>query len=79
MVTELTVPQRLDYWTRKIGVGSVWVIQEFNTAYLQVMRIEYDKSSDRIMVLYQRKDRPGLIHQEEVKHFLEYTASHREQ
>lgn len=77
MVTELTVPQRLDYWTRKIGVGSVWVVQEFNTAYLQVMRIEYDKSSDRIMVLYQRKDRPGLIHQEEVKHFLEYTVSHR--
>ena len=77
MVTELTVPQRLDYWTRKIVIGSVWVIQEFNTAYLQVMRIEYDKSSDRIMVLYQRKDRPGLIHQEEVKHFLEYTASHR--
>lgn len=77
MVTELTVPQRLDYWTRKIGVGSVWVIQEFNTAYLQVMRIEYDKSSDRIMVLYQRKDRPGLIHQEEIKHFLEYTVSHR--
>ena len=77
MVTELTVPQRLDYWTRKIGVGSVWVIQEFNTAYLQVIRIEYDKSSDRIMVLYQRKDRPGLIHQEEVKHFLEYTASHQ--
>lgn len=77
MATELTVQQRLDYWTRKIGIGSVWVIQEFNTAYLQVMRIEYDKSSDRIMVLYQRKDRPGLIHQEEVKHFLEYTASHR--
>lgn len=77
MVTELTVPQRLDYWTRKIGIGSVWLTQEFNTAYLQVMRIEYDKSSDRIMVLYQRKDRPGLIHQEEVKHFLEYTASHR--
>lgn len=79
MVTELTVQQRLDYWTRKIVIGSVWVIQEFNTAYLQVMRIEYDKSSDRIMVLYQRKDRPGLIHQEEVKHFLEYTASHRKQ
>lgn len=77
MVTELTVQQRLDYWTRKIGIGSVWVTQEFNTAYLQVMSIEYDKSSDRIMVLYQRKDRPGLIHQEEVKHFLEYTVSHR--
>lgn len=77
MVTELTVPQRLDYWTRRIGVGSVWVIQEFNTAYLQVMSIEYDKSNDRIMVLYQRKETPGLIHQEEVKHFLEYTASHR--
>lgn len=77
MVTELTVQQRLDYWTRKIGTGSVWLTQEFNTAYLQVMRIEYDKSSDRIMVLYQRKDRSGLIHQEEVKLFLEYTASHR--
>lgn len=77
MATELTAQQRSDYWTRKIGVGSVWVIQEFNTAYLQVMRIEYDKSSDRIMVLYQRKETPGLIHQEDVKHFLEYTVSHR--
>ena len=77
MVTELTVPQRLDYWTRKIGIGSIWVTQEFNTAYVTVMGIEYDKSSDRIMVLYQRKDRLGLIHQEEVKHFLEYTVSHR--
>lgn len=77
MATELTVQQRLDYWTRKIGIGSVWVTQEFNTAYLRVMRIEYDKSHDRIMVLYQRKETPGLIHQEEVKHFLGYTASHR--
>lgn len=25
MVTELTVQQRLDYWARKIGIGSVWV------------------------------------------------------
>lgn len=77
MVTELTVQQRLDYWTRKIGIGSVWVTQEFNTAYLRVMRIEYDKSHDRLMVLYQRKETLGMIHQEEVKHFLEYTASHR--
>ena len=79
MVTELTVQQRLDYWIRKIGIGSVWVTQEFNTAYLTVMRIEYDKSHDRIMVLYQRKDTPGLIHSDEVKHFLEYTASHQAQ
>ena len=78
MVTELTVQQRLDYWARKIGIGSVWVTQEFNTSYLRVMRIEYDKSNDRIMVLYQRKETPGLIYQEEVKLFLEYTASHRE-
>ena len=77
MVTELTVQQRLDYWTRKIGIGSVWVTQEFNTAYLRVMCIEYDKSHDRIRVLYQRKETPGLIHQEEVEHFLEYTASHK--
>ena len=78
MVTELTVPQRIEHWSKKIGIGSIWVTQEFNTAYLRVMRIEYDNSRDRIMVLYQRKETPGLIHQEEVKHFLEYTASHRE-
>ena len=78
MVTELTVQQRLDYWTHKIGIGSVWLTQEFNTSYLSVMRIEYDKSSDSIMVLYQRRDTPGLIHSEEVKSFLEYTVSHRE-
>ena len=77
MATELTIQQRLDYWTRKIGLGSVWVTQEFNTAYLRVMRIEYDKSGDRIIVSYMRRDTPGLISQEEVKHFLEYTASHR--
>ena len=77
MVTELTVPQRIEYWSKKIGIGSVWVTQEFNTAYVTVMRIEFDKRRDRIMVLYQRKETPGLIHQEEVKHFLEYTASHK--
>ena len=77
MVTELTVQQRLDYWTRKIGIGSVWVTQEFNTAYLQVMRIEYDKSNDRVIVSYMRRDTPELISQEEVKHFLEYTAIRR--
>lgn len=36
MATELTVQQRLDYWTRKIGIGSVWLTQEFNTSYLRV-------------------------------------------
>lgn len=77
MVTELTVPQRLDYWTRKIGVGSVWLTQEFNTAYVAVMGIEYDRSHDRFVVSYVRKDMPGLIHQEVVQYFLEYTASHR--
>lgn len=78
MVTELTIQQRLDYWTRKIGIGSVWLTQEFNTSYLSVMSIEYDKSSNSIMVFYQRRDTPGMIYSEEVKHFLEYTASHRE-
>ena len=77
MVTELTVRQRLEYWANKIGIGSVWITQEFNTAYLRVLGIEYDKSSDRIIVSYMRRDTPGLISQEEVKHFLEYTASRR--
>lgn len=79
MVTELKVRQRLEYWANKIGIGSVWITQDYNTSYLTVLGIEYDKSNDRIMVLYQRKETPGLIHQEEVKHFLEYTASHRAQ
>lgn len=77
-MAEITIQQRLDYWTRKIGVGSVWLTQEFNTSYLKVWGIEYDKQTDSIIVLYQRKDTPGLIHQEEVKHFLEYTVSHKE-
>ena len=76
-MSEITVEQRIAYWQKKLGIGSIWVTQEFNTAYLQVMSIKYDKSNDRIMVLYQRKETPGLIHQEEVKHFLEYTVSHR--
>lgn len=53
MVTDLTVQQRIDYWSKKIGIGSVWVTQEFNTAYVTVIRIEFDKRHDRIMVLYQ--------------------------
>ena len=77
MVTELTVQQRLDYWRRKIGVGSVWLTQEFNTSYVAVMDIEYDKSHDRFVVSYVRKDMPGLVHQEVVQYFLEYTVSCR--
>lgn len=77
MVTELTVRQRLEYWANKIGISSVWITQDYNTSYLTVLGIEYDKSSDRIIVSYMRKDTPGLIIQEEVKHFLEYTASRR--
>lgn len=77
MVTELTVQQRLEYWANKIGIGTVWITQDYNTSYLTVLGIEYDKSSDRIIVSYMRKDTPGLISQEEVKYFLEYTASRR--
>lgn len=77
MVTELTVQQRLDYWKRKIGIGSIWVTQEFNTSYVTVMRIEYDKRRNIILVSYTRQDTPGMIYQDEVKCFLEYTVSHR--
>lgn len=77
MVTDLTIPQRIEYWSKKIGIGSVWVTQEFNTAYVTVMRIEFDKRRNAILVSYQRHDTPGLIFQDEVKCFLEYTVSHR--
>lgn len=77
MVTELTVQQRIDYWTRKIAIGSVWLTQEFNTAYVTVMRIEFDKRHNAILVSYTRQDTPGLIFQDEVKCFLEYTVSSR--
>lgn len=77
MVTELTVRQRLEYWATKLGIGSIWITQDYNTSYLTVLGIEYDKSNDRIIVSYMRKDTPGLISQEDVKHFLEYTASRR--
>lgn len=77
MVTNLTVQQRIDYWKRKIGIGSVWVTQEFNTSYVTVMRIEYNKRHNVILVSYTRHDTPGLIFQDEVKCFLNYTVSHR--
>lgn len=77
MVTDLTIPQRIDYWSKKIGIGSVWVTQEFNTAYVTVMRIEFDKRHNAILVSYRRHDTPGMIFQDEVKYFLEYTVSSR--
>lgn len=77
MVTELTVRQRLEYWANKVVTGSIWITQDYNTSYLTVLGIEYDKSNDRIIVSYMRRGTSGLISQEEVKHFLEYTASRR--
>ena len=76
-MTEITIKQKVDYWKRKIGIGSVWLTQEFNTAYITVMRIEFDKRHNAILVSYTRQDTPGLIFQEEVKYFLEYTVSSR--
>ena len=77
MVTELTVRQRLEYWANKVVIGSIWITQDYNTSYLTALGIEYDRSNNIIIVSYMRKDTPGLISQEEVKHFLEYTASRR--
>lgn len=77
MVTELTIQQRLAYWQNKIGIGSVWLTKEFNTAYVTVNRIEFDKRHNAILVSYTRQDTPGLIFQDEVKYFLEYTVSSR--
>ena len=59
MVTDFTIPQRIEYWSKKIGIGSIWVTQEFNTAYVTVMRIEFDKRHNAILVSYQRQDTPG--------------------
>ena len=72
MATELTIQQRLDYWTRKIGIGSTWLLQDFNTAYLTVNKISFDSSSKAIVVDYSMKETPGLIHTSEVGYFLEY-------
>lgn len=77
MVTELTVQQRLDYWKRKIGIGSVWITQEFNTSYVTVLGVEYDKSHDMVVVCYTMNNMPGLLLRDEVRYFLEYAVSHR--
>ena len=78
-MTEITIQQKVDYWKRKIGIGSVWLTQEFNTAYITVMQIEFDKRHNAILVSYTRQDTPGLIFQDKVKYFLEYTVSSRAQ
>ena len=77
MVTELTIKQRLDYWTRKIGIGSVWLTQEFNTSYVTVLGVEYDRSHNMIVACYTISDMPGLLLRDEVRCFLEYTVSNR--
>lgn len=77
MVTELTVQQRLDYWKRKIGIGSVWLLQDFNTAYLTVNVVSFDSNSKAIVVEYSMKETPGLIHTSEVGYFLEYIVHSR--
>ena len=72
MATELTIQQRLDYCARKIGIGSTWLLQDFNTAYLTVNRIYFDSNSKAVVVEYSMKETPGLIHTSEVGYFLEY-------
>ena len=77
MSTEVTVQQRLDYWTRKIGIGSTWLLQDFSTAYLTVNKISFDSYSKAIVVEYSIKETPGLIHTSEVGYFLEYVVHSR--
>lgn len=71
-MTEVTIQQRVNYWKNKIGIGSVWLLQEFNTSYLTVQGVFYNKRIDSIMVDYIRKDAPGLIYSVEVGFFLEH-------
>ena len=71
-MSEISIEQRLAYWQNKIGIGSVWLLQDFNTAYLTVNRISFDSNSRAIVVEYSMKETPGLIHTSEVGYFLEY-------
>lgn len=76
-MSEITVEQRITYWQKKLGIGSVWLLQEFNTAYAVVNRVSYEPTSQSIIVEYSRKDTPGLIQTSEVGYFLEYIAHSR--
>lgn len=76
-MSEITVEQRIAYWQKKLGIGSVWLLQEFNTAYAVVNRVSYEPTSQSIIVEYSRKDTPGLILTSEVGYFLEYIAHSR--
>lgn len=76
-MAEVTTQQRLTYWKSKIGIGSVWLLQEFNTSYLTVQGVSYNKRLDSIMVDCVRKDSPGLISSVEVGFFLEHLVHSR--
>ena len=76
-MSEISIERRLAYWQNKIGIGSRWLLQTFNTAYLTVCRVYFDKSSKAIVVEYYMQETPGLIHTSEVGYFLNYIVHSR--
>lgn len=74
---EHTIKYRIDYWRRKIGIGSVWLLREFRTAYAVVHGVSYSAKNNLIIIEYQRKDTPGIIFTEEVGYFLNYMVNCR--
>lgn len=78
-MSEISIEQRLAYWQNKIGTGSRWLLQTFNTAYLTVSRVYFDKSSKAIVVEYSMDETSNLIHTSEVGYFLNFIAHSRVQ
>lgn len=74
----MRIDQIVNYWKDKIGVGSVWLTQEYNTSYVTVLSIRYSKELNSVMVDYKRNDCPMFIVQTiDVGRFMNFIAHSR--
>lgn len=74
----MRIDQIVNYWKDKIGVGSVWLTQEYNTSYITVLDIFYVSEYNSVMVSYRRNGAPGTVVETiDTRKFMEYVAHSR--
>lgn len=70
----MRIGQIVNYWKDKIGVGSVWLTQEYNKSYVTVVDIFYSKEYNSVMVNYKRTNFTAAIETIDVYQFMECIA-----
>lgn len=76
-MSEVSIEQRVSYWKNKIGIGSVWLLQSFDTRKSTVERVYFDLNCGSVVVDYTLEDCPQAIQTAEVEYFLNYIVQCR--